>query len=452
MSLFNHYFNIAKKDSLLNEGVSKYENLNYDYSLNKKVNFFDMIYNIHVIKKIFDYLNKELQQLNEEDKGQRKKLNLEAYYFWGRTQNLKEIEKNINDFFEDKINFFELKKLTYQELINEKIITVKNVKENNFENVIDLIQNISISFNYQGKDIASDYSVFNLKDSNYKETITTAFHDIMHLFYDDKSLDRFYDQDIEFDDEYDFDSPIKYSPEEILHEFASLSSAPYTFSYDLFKERLFDDKEEIKRFINQNKKMINSYYSDKFINDFFIKVKKIEINKNQGIEFSFSIEQFKFIKKIYEMMGDKETAKKYEDIIRGISRNFSYPASDYDFFTNAINSIKDKINKNKKVTWKLFRSFFKNYPNLIKLFSDKKYPDNLEIIKTPNYENLNNFLSKVYNASSDLMIKYDSENKIISNPEKRISSLFKKIGEIIKKHSLISHQSEIKLITGLLKK
>jgi len=451
MSLFNHYFNVAKKDSLLNEGISKYENLNYDYSLNKKINFFDMIYNIHVIKKIFDYINEELQQLNEEDKGQRKKLNLEAYYV-GQIENLKEIEKNINLFFKDKIDFFELKKLIYQELINEEIITVKNVKENNFENAIDLIQNISISFNYQGKDIASDYSVFNLKDSNYKETITTAFHDIMHLFYDDKSLDKFYDQDIEFDDEYDFDSPIKYSPEEILHEFAALSSAPYTFSYDLFKERLFDDKEEIKRFINQNKKMINSYYSDKFINDFFIKVKEIEINKNQRIEFSFSIEQFKFIKKIYEMMGDKETAKKYEDIIRGISRNFSYPASDYDFFTNAINSIKDKINKNKKVTWKLFRSFFKNYPNLIKLFSDKKYPDNLEIIKTPNYENLNNFLSKVYNASSDLMIKHDSENKIISNPEKRISSLFKKIGEIIKKHSMFSNKTENKLLIQLLKK
>jgi hypothetical protein len=275
MSLFNHYFKVAKKDSLLSEGISKYENLNYDYSLNKKINFFDMIYNIHVIKKIFDYVNEEIQQLNEEDKGQRKKLNLEAYYF-GQIENLKEIEKNINDFFKDKINFFELKKIIYQELINQKIITIENVQENNFNDAINLIKDIDISFDYQGKSIASDYSVFNLKDSNYKDTITNAFHDIMHLFYDDKSLDKFYDQDIESDEDYDFDSPIKYSPEEILHEFAALSSAPYNFIYDSLEKDFFNNKEKIKEFINKNKKMINFYYSDKFINDFFNKMEEIE--------------------------------------------------------------------------------------------------------------------------------------------------------------------------------
>ena len=67
------------------------------------------------------------------------------------------------------------------------------------------------------------------------------------------------------------------------------------------------------------------------------------------------------------------------------------------------------------------------------------------------FKKLNSIVRNFYNVSN-LFLRKDIEKNVTSNPDKNISFLFKQIGEMIKKYSLTSHKSEIKLITGLLKK
>ena len=328
--------------------------------------------------------------------------------------------------------------------------------DNNFEDALQRLSRISIQIFYEGiEDDITGGSYFSIVRPDFKTLIKSDFHDMMHLFYGDKSLDNFYDPDSyvgDLEGEILENIPLKYSPEEMLQEYAALNAASYiggSFNpFDFFRDK---EDEIIKDFILKNKKLVNNYYSDNFINDFLNIIDKVEkSSKNASSDFAFSLQQFKFIKKIYEMMGDKNKTKEYDAIIEKMNNYFISDGDDFNFFDNMTKSIKN-ITKNKKVTWKIFRSYFKNYPNIIKIFSEKKYPDNLEIKEVDNFKKLNSIVRNFYNVSN-LFLRKDIEKNVTSNPDKNISFLFKQIGEMIKKYSLTSHKSEIKLITGLLKK
>ena len=450
---FQNYFNKAKRIKQYNESISHYQKINYDYITNRELSFFDMIENLHVIKKIIDYVNQEYEQLNKEDKMKRRNFYLDSYYYGPKNEIMFNLNNKIKDFFKDKIDFFQLKKIIYQGFIEDNKITLKNVQENNFSEAKELFKNISLELYYEGIDtgIGSNYVKIDIAEGNFSSTVADLFHDVMHGFYDDKALNSFYDMENMDDEDLDFDSPNKYSPEEILHEFMALRTVPF-ISIDFFDEffRKEDDKK-IKDFLSKNK--ITSGYSDQFIDDFLKKLEMIEKERYKTKNFSFSAEQFKFIKKIFQELNDFERVKRYSIIIKqtedNFSREFDSLVEGYDFIKNVIGSIKNKI-KNKKPTWKDFRIFFKNYPNIIKLFSEKKYPDDLEIKKTPNYKNINRLLNISTEISSQIMIRHDVETKNISNPERRIASLYKKIGEIVKKYANISYDSEIKTVRKLL--
>jgi hypothetical protein len=453
MISFKNYFNKVKKINQYNESISHYQKINYDYITNRKLSFFDMIENLHVIKKIIDYVNEEYQELNKEDKMKRRKFYFNAYYYGPKNEMMFNLNDKIKDFFKDKIDFFELKKIIYQGFIDDNKITLKNVQESDFSGAKELFKNISLELYYEGiaTSIGSSYVNINIAKGDFPSIVVDLFHDVMHGFYDDKALNSFYDMENMDDEDLDFDSPNKYSPEEILHEFMALRTIPF-ISTGFFDEFFIkEDDKKIKDFLSKNKKM--SGYSDQFIDDFLKKLEMIEKERYKTKNFSFSAEQFKFIKKIFQELNDFERVKRYSIIIKqtedNFSREFDSLVEGYDFIKNVIGSIKNKI-KNKKPTWKDFRVFFKNYPNIIKLFSEKKYPDDLEIKKTPNYKNINRLLNISTEISSQIMIRHDVETKNISNPERRIASLYKKIGEIVKKYANISYDSEIKTVRKLL--
>ena len=151
--------------------------------------------------------------------------------------------------------------------------------------------------------------------------------------------------------------------------------------------------------------------------------------------------------------------------------------SSYPFIQNVINSINyrkqkfKKINPNddNEITWKDFRLFFRNYPNLLKLFPQNKYPDDLIIYETPKeggdeygdytpfietddpiITSINNKIINAIHTGQSLMKKAIPRKSDFQNPESIIDFILGKMNNLIR-NNLTDNSKYYKILEDKLK-
>ena len=454
----------TQKLNLLVEGIGANRNL-YLKLPNFRIkddNFLGIIDNLFILKKFISYLNDEIEEFNKKSSYKKKKFYVEIDY-------PDQFSEMFNNYLEDKINIDQFKKQFINKILEEYSDEIK-IKNN--------LKDISIVNQFT-------YDVFTLDERYINSGTLKPFsfnlqgliHDLLgHFVVSEKDIYKF-----RFDagnDGYDFQYPFKYSPESILNElFATQTDSfiEYNTSINLMLKKLYSSYNKHKdqlsptsffKNFKTNKKLLDGLIKFLTIGD------KYELDKKYNFSFK-DLEDLKiFLKKNYNHNSFLSLIKDIENIIK---RKNIIVKSYYPFIQNVIASInyrkeKFKINPDsEQVTWEDFRLFFKNYPNVLKLFPQNKYPSDLIIYETPEeggdeygdyapfietddpiITGINNKMVDAVNSGQSLMKKTVPRKSDFQNPQSIIDFILEKISNLIR-NNLNDNSKYYKILEDKLK-
>ena len=445
--------------NLLVEGIGASRNLylnlpSFDVKDNKFLMIIDRIF---IIKKLINYINDEIEEFNKKSKYKKQ-------IFYVKITPPDEFYELFQDNLSHPEGIFNLDKFK-KEFINK----ILELYKDKIEKIDDIINNINLD--------DFEYTIFTI-DEKYKNTeslslfdLSNLIHDlILHFIINEKDIYKFKLQG----GGYNFPNPYKYSPESILNELFAVQD-----SYKNYNQRIYSCL-----------KKLYSIYEDEFKNkltpkNFFKNLKVNKVLLNELIKFltlgdkyqihkryNFSFKDMQDIKIFLEKNYKNVFQKVIEDITEYILETKKInQKTPYSFIQNVASAIKYRKEKFKKinlddieeVTWKDFRFFFRNYPNLLKLFTKDKYPDDLELynnnFRLDNedsdgyYIYIKRINDKIINAihvGQSLMKKAVPSKADFENPESIIDFILEKISNLIR-NNLTDNSKYYKILEDKLK-
>jgi hypothetical protein len=435
-----------KNLSIIIEGIGSTINLkNFTFNL-KDEGFLSLIDELFICKKIILLLNEEILNFNSKSKKIKKgllEINLNFNDNNDYTSYYKIIEKVLNE----NSNLDKIKK----DFVNEIINNIKNHDEKTVENLISEIKE-DLKIEIKSKDFILYH---NLKSTG--QIIEPFIHDfVFHLLNNLKDL-KYFNYGGE---SYSFLSPYNFSPSSILRELFSLQSAyiadPIEYIDHKLKQNInnIKDNEKDKIILMLNEYFKNNDYEKKIaikFTDKFIKKINYKIYENELLKFTDN--ELKILNDFLiknNLMNDfSEILNDFIKSKRLFPKKHSFDMitgtffADYNFSGKVYKSIYyKKYNKHPieyeyeyeedeedLIYWKDFRVFFKNYPNVLKLFPKEKYKDDMVFYDSDNHVN-----DKVRTAIliTDLLKKKIVPKKDFLNIQEKIESILYRISLIIK--------------------
>jgi hypothetical protein len=423
---------------LLVEGIGSSRNFykNIPSFESKDDNILSVIDNLFIIKKFIEYLNDEINDFNKKS--------LYKKPFFIITLN----ESNTSsDYFYILHNFLK-NKTNINETKTKFIEKTLELFKNEIKNLNDLFQlfNEYHSFEFNIKTDNNKYEIFGSLKSSFR--LNSIIHDLlMHFFIDERIIYKFRGDS----EGYEFQNPFKFSPENILNELNATKGDAVKDYKEYFKyvfKSFYDDfifnKDQDNFNLDVFFKKIS--VSKKFLNE-LINFLKFGPDYNIYLKYDVSYKDLQdlmiFLNKYYQSYFIS-TIKNIKDFLK--NKYFSNKTN-YPFIQNVIFSIeyrKKRIKKEQiKTTWGDFRLFFRNYPNVVKLFPESKYPNEL-IIYDEEYDEydfietddekiikINDMVDTAVN-SVNLLKKINYKKSDIKNPQDKIDFVLEKIINLIK--------------------
>jgi len=454
--------------NLIIEGIGSSRNIYRSlptFQIDKDKNFLMMADFLYGLKKIVEYVNEEIEDHNK--KAKIKIANYKLKIKDSTQQSLKkEIIDLVSDFISNNLNNRDLfKKLLIKTLI--ELFKKQNQQSDFYAFCKDNMKKIKILIIKSDNKYVDEINFSYLGINNYKDII----HDlVIHLFLNPKDIDRFNSET----EGYDPYLTYRYSPASILSELiAQQTNSIKNYSYFIgnfiksiksdFNKivQKFEKDESIEKKFNEiftlkNKKItqkIKNILLNNKIEDFnFDEFQTISILlKNSSYEKHFKITLYY----LDSIVSDKNITTINQDTIKSIDDYGNVIEEDklepYEFIERVIESIKFRKNKfsknkNQKVNWKDFRTYFRDYPYILKLFPESKYPDN-QIINNKNLEDdlletlpedkpelvkINRMIEKITNIGQVLTKKSRTEIFDIENKEDKIDFVIERLVNLLK--------------------
>lgn len=413
-----------KKLIEINEGLTSYQNITSNFNISDKT----PLQLIQIYKKTIDYLNQELKEIYGKEHAD---FFLVCEDLKARINTVKIDIDDINEYFNNKINFNQLKNNLVKNFT--KLYKVANVedKENYIKNIRDkLLPKINISF-YNKK--SPEINLFNIelsKTNNFNDFMFFLHDFVLHTSLDNNVIYKFNLKDEEGKSLY---LPLKpkpeniskspkakkYSPEEVLHELYSLLSLFFTrdlIIHDSLVTKLDPDKlnillsqdDPIERKIMNKATLIslkaNIFFSKKEIQ--FL-IKKINSADNKNIK-HLNENNVKILYSILNQMENRFDSKNYK-------------IDSIDFLKNTDYFTEDS-------TFKDLKEYFRDYPNFLKIF--KNFDDKQKIfeLNEDDSRKLKNLLSRSIPVLNSLL---KNNEKNIEERLPKINFLIKRIGQLI---------------------
>jgi hypothetical protein len=423
---------------LLVEGIGSNRNFykNIPSFESKDDNILSVIDNLFIIKKFIEYLNDEINDFNKKS--------LYKKPFFIITLN----ESNTSsDYFYILDNFLK-NKTNINETKTKFIEKTLELFKNEIKNLNDLFQlfNEYHSFEFNIISDNNKYKFFGSLKSSFR--LNSIIHDLLiHFFIDERIIYKFRGDS----EGYEFQNPFKFSPENILNELNATKGDAVKDYKEYFKyvfKSFYDDfifnKDKDNFNLDVFFKKIS--VSKKFLNE-LINFLKFGSDYNIYLKYDVSYKDLQdlmiFLNKYYQSYFIS-TIKNIKDFLK--NKYFSNKTN-YPFIQNVIFSIeyrKKRIKKEQiKTTWGDFRLFFRNYPNVVKLFPESKYPNEL-IIYDEEYDEydfietddekiikINDMVDTAVN-SVNLLKKINYKKSDIKNPQDKIDFVLEKIINLIK--------------------
>ena len=450
----------TQKLNLIVEGIGSSRNLylnlpSFDTKDDKFLNIIDRIF---IVKKLINYINEEIEEFNKKSKYKKQifyvKLNIPEDFYELFKENLSHREGIFNL---DKLKKSFIDKIL--ELYKDKI-----------EKIDDIENNINLDY--------FQYTIFTIdgkyvSNSSFRESASRPFdinniiHElVLHFIVNEKDIYNF-NSEIEG---YGFINPYKFSPESILNEFFAMQDGFKKYHIDTYLELLYLKYEDQFK----NKLTPENFFKNLKVNKVLLNhlIKFLTLGTKYPIheKYNFSFKDMQDIKIFLE----KNYKKHFEQVIKGIEDIIETKKinkkTPYSFIQNVANSIKYIKEKSKKInpdeieaTWKDFRLFFRNYPNLLRLFPEDKYPDHVDLfIDNDMYDEKSDDESifsafrvnyKIVNAlhtGQSLMKKAIPKKSDFENPEAKIDFILEKISNLIR-NNLTDNSKYYKILEDKLK-
>ena len=418
-----------KKLIEINEGLTSYQNITSSFNINDKT----PLQLIQIYKKMIDYLNQELKEMYGK----------EHTDFFLVTEdlnariNLIDVDiSDINEYFNDQINFNKLK----QNLIKKfkKIYQISGFEKKVFINIIEnkILPKIIISI-YNRKFSQTNLLSFELNNKSNNFNNESVFRLFLHDFVLHTSLDKnvIYKFDLKDEEgkplylplipkEEDISKSVsakKYSPEDVLYELYSLLTNFLTFNSKIHYF-LINNLDHNKLHIllskdNDNEKKIISKLNE--ISDYMerstplskediqLLIKKINSTENKQYK-HLNLYNLKILYSTLNKMTNKFNPKDYEIDFISLLKNA-------DYFT-------------KDSTFKDFRQYFINYPNLLKIFKNFKEEQKIFELNKQDSEKVILLVSRSIHVLNSLL---KNNKKNIEERLPKINFLIKRIGQLI---------------------
>ena len=407
----------TQKLNLLVEGIGSSRNVYRSlpsFTIDKDKKFLRMTDFLYGLKKLIQYVNEEIEDYNKKAKVKIPFYKLEIKKDATNVSVKKEITENILEFIDNKLDRDLFKKQLIKTLL--ELFKDQNEYSNFYTFCEDNIKNITVSITSTNDKYSLTHSVISHPNVSYKSFIHEF---VMHVFLNPKDIQKF---DLSIHG-YDFISSHRFSPGSILNELVALQTDLLKHYYDLTNNFITSIKDDFKKII-ENTKADNSNikeqnFIEKKFNELFNLKNKVLIQKLRNILLNDKIEDFNFdeLKTISILLKNspykqyfKLTLDYYLDEIISNQRISSLSGDKktktingegsiiekdddpfYEFIERVIESIKFRKNKLSKdkdqtVIWKDFRTYFRDYPHVLKLFPESKYPDNKIIFDHTNLQ------------------------------------------------------------------
>ena len=443
--------------NLIIEGIGASRNIDRlmpTIQIYKDKKFLRMTDYLYGLKKLIQYINEEIEDHNKKAKVDISKLEIKLPDNENREVK-KEITKNILEFIDNKLD----RDLFKKQLIRILISLFKDQNqysdfyafcEDNIRQVTVLVRTMDNKYNSYIK-FGNFYRV---DDNPHYQFI---IHDMLqHLFLNPKDVQKF-----GMEDKYEYDAIVsdRYSPRSILNELIALQ---YVKDYNSLTNDFIElIKKDFKNFVEKSKIDNSNIEEQDFINKKFNKIfnlkNEVLIEKLRNILLNDKDEDFNFdeIKTISILLKNstykeyfKLTSQHIPTIMSDIQRTI---VPSYEFMERIIMSIryrKNKLSKNKNepITWKDFRTYFRDYPYLLKLVPESKYPDNKIIFDDINRKNkdvsmadgikklekINNIFIKAVSIGQVLTKKSRTGTFDIENKEDKIDFVIERFSKLLK--------------------
>ena len=343
---------------------------------------------------------------------------------------------DINEYFDDKINFNQLK----QNLIKKfkKNYQTSGFEKKDFINIIEnkILPKIIISI-YNKKFPQTNILSFELNNKSNSFNNDNSFRIFLHDFILHTSLDKdvIYKFDLKDEEgkplylpliprEEDISKSIntkKYSPENVLHELYSLLTNFLTSNLKIHSF-LINNLDPSKLYIvlskddNNQKKIIS---------------KLDEINDYMEASTPLSKEEIEFLIKKINSTENKQykhlnlyNLKVLHSTLNKMTNKFNPKGYEVDF----INLLKNADYFTKDSTFKDFRQYFINYPNLLKIFKNFKEEQKIFELNKQDSEKVILLVSRSIHVLNSLL---KNNKKNIEERLPKINFLIKRIGQLI---------------------
>lgn len=439
--------------NLIIEGIGSSRNLHQSlpsFVIDKDKKFLRMVDFLYGLKKLIQYVNEEIEDLNKKEKIKIPFYKLEIQKDVVNSTVKKEIMNVMYDFINDlNIDLFKKKLI--------KILIILFKEQNEYFDFYDFCENNIKNITVKITSTDNKYSLNRIIISDPNVSYKSFIHDlVMHTFLNPKDIQKF---DISIGiDGYDFISSHRFSPGSILNELIALQTDLFKNNHLIKNDFIKSIKNDFKKIIEKSKTDNSDIKEEDFINEIFNLKNKLLVQKLKNILLDDKNEDFNFdeIKTIYISLNNsiykkyfKLTLNYYIDKIisnerisnlSGYIKNKTIDNEQniieknerpfYEFIERVIESIlfrKNKFSKdkNQKVNWKDFRTYFKDYPYVLKLFPESKYPDNKIIF---DYTKTKYYLIDIDPEEKPELVKI---NNIITNAVK--------IGQVLTKKTRTSH-------------
>ena len=380
--------------NLIIEGIGSSRNINTlmpNLKIYKDKKFLRVADFLYGLKKLFQYINEEIEHHNKKSKIDISKLEIEIEKHSRYKNDKDEIIEVLSDFINDKLN----RDLFKKTLIKTLITLFK--KQNKFSNFYDFCENKMEEISIITKTADNRYFMPKVINISTNLDYDSVIHDLLfHLFLNPKDVQKF-----GLEDKYEYNSieSSRYSPSSVLNELVALQGfKDYKF---LINDFIKFFKNDFKSFIEKSKS--NQSIEKKFYEIFILKNKQLT-EKLKNVLLNDENEDFNLdeLRTIYILLKNSPYKKYFKltlkysipRIIPTDEKNY-YEFDDgnlirinpedyspfYQWIERIIMSIryrKNKLSKNKNepITWKDFRTYFRDYPYLLKLVPESKYPDN----------------------------------------------------------------------------
>ena len=465
-----------QKLNLLVEGIGSSRNIYRllpSFIVHKDKKFLRMTDFLYGLKKLIQYVNEEIEDYNKKAKVKIPSYKLNISHKNSLVK--KEIMEIILNFIDFNLNRDLFKKQLIKTLI--KLFKDQDEYSDFYKFCEENIKDVTVSITSTDNKHFMDKILVSHPDVSHKSFI----HDfVMHTFLNPKDIQKFDIKDI---DGYDFISSHRFSPGSILNELVALQTDLFKHYSFLISDFVKSIRNDFKNFVEKSKIDDFNIEEQDFINKIFNQVftlkNKILLQKLENVLLNNKDEDFNFdeIKTIDILLKNspykeyfKLTSEYYIDKI--ISNQRISNLNDkkekikdhkgniieqdkspfYEFIERVIQSIvfrKNKFSKDKNqtVNWKDFRTYFRDYPYVLKLFPKSKYPDNKVIFdhrnlkydlmdllpeEKPELIKINRIIINAVNVGQVLSKKSKTGVFDIENKEDKIDFVIERFSKLLK--------------------